>query len=55
MILNYELLHEEALAPVQAHPGDAGWDLNSIEDAYIVPWENEKERTGLRVEIPPGY
>ena len=55
MILNYELLHEEALAPVQAHQGDAGWDLSSIEDTYIEPWENKKVRTGLRLEIPPGY
>ena len=55
MILNYELLHEEALAPAQAHQGDAGWDLISIEDMYIEPWENKKIRTGLRLEIPPGY
>ena len=55
MILKYELLHEEALAPAQAHQDDAGWDLSSIEDAYIEPWENKTVRTGLRLEIPPGY
>ena len=55
MILNYELLHEEALAPTQAHQGDVGWDLSSIEDVYIEPWENQKVRTGLHLEIPLGY
>ena len=55
MIPNYELLHEEALAPMQAHQGDAGWDLSSIEDVYIEPWENKKVRTGLHLENPPGY
>ena len=55
MILKYELLHEGALAPVQAHQNDAGWDLSTIEDIYIEPWENKQVRTGLRFEIPPGY
>ena len=55
MILNYKLLHEEALASMQAHQSDADWDLSSIEDVYIEPWENKKVRTRLRLEIPPGY
>ena len=32
MILNYELPHDEAQPPAQAHQGDAGLDWSSIED-----------------------
>ena len=54
-IIKYELLHPEALAPVQQHQGDAGWDVHSLEDVCIDPGENKKVKTGVRIEIPFGH
>lgn len=41
--------------PQQAHPGDAGIDLQAVEAAHIGPGERWQVKTGLAVEIPPGH
>lgn len=41
--------------PVYAHPGDAGCDLRSAEEAVIEPGERLTVGTGLRMAIPDGY
>ncbi|NOZ80809.1 MAG: dUTP diphosphatase [DPANN group archaeon] len=41
--------------PSYAHPGDAGMDLFSVEEAILAPMERRLVSTGVRMEIPPGY
>lgn len=55
MELAVKLLHPGARLPRRAHPGDAGADLFSVEDAIIPPGERREVGTGLALAIPPGY
>lgn len=48
-------LHERAVIPAFSHPGDAGFDLYSIEDYTLLPGDRALIRTGLAVELPRGY
>ena len=41
--------------PVYAHPGDAGCDLVTTEDADVGPGERVVLRTGLALALPDGY
>lgn len=54
LFVKFKKLYPNSLAPTQAHPNDAGWDLyvNHIEtsDHRIINFH-----TGIAVEIPPGY
>jgi dUTP pyrophosphatase len=47
-------LHERAILPTRAYPGDAGLDLYALEPARLEPGERASIRTGIAVEIPPG-
>jgi dUTP pyrophosphatase len=47
--------HISAVLPTRAHPGDAGLDLYSIEEAHIGPGERWSLGTGIAVEIPEGH
>ena len=53
--IRFQKLDPAAVIPVQAHPGDAGMDLVSIESATIPPGGRRLVRTGLAVEIPVGF
>lgn len=53
--LRIERLVPEAVLPSYAHPGDAGLDLATIEDAVLAPGERRALRTGLRVAVPDGH
>ena len=53
--LRIERLVPEAALPSYAHPGDAGLDLATIEDAVLAPGERRALRTGLRVAVPDGH
>ncbi|MGV8082593.1 MAG: dUTP diphosphatase [Coriobacteriia bacterium] len=55
MILNFKRLDPELPAPRYAHDGDAGLDLFSAEDITLAAGERALVRTGIAVEIPPGY
>lgn len=48
-------IHPDAVLPRYAHDGDAGFDLVAVEDVIIEPGETKLVRTGLAVELPPGY
>ena len=48
-------LHANAVVPTRAHPGDAGLDLYSTEDAHLGPGERWSVGTGIAVEIPEGH
>jgi dUTP pyrophosphatase len=55
MILNIAKIHEDAVLPHYAHPGDSGMDLYSIEDITIAPAETVLVHTGLTIAVPEGY
>jgi dUTP pyrophosphatase len=48
-------LDPRAVLPTRAYPGDAGLDLYSLEQVVLAPGERASVRTGVAVEIPPGY
>jgi len=53
--LAFQRLDPDAVLPEPAHPGDAGFDLRSIEDVEVGPGERAMVRTGLAVGIPDGH
>jgi dUTP pyrophosphatase len=53
--LAFQRLDPDAVLPEQAHAGDAGFDLRSIEDVEVGPGERAMVRTGLAVAIPEGH
>ena len=55
MILRVRRLDAAARLPVQAHPGDAGYDLHALEEVTLEPGARAKVRTGIAVAVPPGH
>lgn len=55
MILRVRRLHPAARIPTRAHPGDAGLDLHSIEEAELAPGERATVGTGIALELPEGH
>ncbi|MDJ0590539.1 MAG: dUTP diphosphatase [Pleurocapsa sp. MO_226.B13] len=45
-------LNPAAIIPCYAHPGDAGLDLFSIEEASISPGETKLIETGIAIALP---
>lgn len=41
--------------PAAAHPGDAGYDLCTTQDAVLEPGERIVVGTGISLALPPGY
>ncbi|MDY0095592.1 MAG: dUTP diphosphatase [Candidatus Vecturithrix sp.] len=48
-------IHEDALLPHYAHPGDSGMDVYSIEEVSIAPGETRLVHTGLKIAVPGHY
>ena len=49
-------LHPDAIVPQYAHPGDAGMDLYSVEEDFVLrPGERKMIGTGIAMELPEGY
>ena len=48
-------LHDDALLPVYAHPGDAGGDLSTVEAFTLQPGERRVVPTGLAIALPDGF
>lgn len=48
-------LHDDAVLPAQAYPGDAGLDLASREQVTLGPGERAVIGTGFAVAIPEGF
>lgn len=55
MKLPFRRLTPEAREPAQAHSGDAGYDLCSVEEVSLEPGRRALVRTGISVAIPDGY
>ena len=47
-------LHESAIIPRYAHPGDAGLDLYAIKKQEILPGETQLVKIGIAIALPPG-
>jgi dUTP pyrophosphatase len=52
MKLRIRKTHSDAKTPEYAHPGDAGLDLFSIEDAELAPGSSRLIHTGIAIELP---
>lgn len=48
-------LHDDAVVPHRAYPGDAGLDLVSCEQVELGPGERAVVGTGIAVAIPDGH
>jgi dUTP pyrophosphatase len=53
--LRFIRLHDDAIVPSQAHPGDAGSDLHALEGALLGPGGRARISTGIAVAIPQGH
>jgi dUTP pyrophosphatase len=51
----FRRLVPEAGMPERAHPGDAGYDLRSVQRVDLAPGARALVRTGISVAIPEGY
>ncbi|MBL7959476.1 dUTP diphosphatase [bacterium] len=49
--LKIQRIHPDAKLPEYAHPGDAGLDLFSVEEAVIQPGETKLIGTGIIIEL----
>jgi dUTP pyrophosphatase len=45
-------LHPAARLPTRAKAGDAGWDIYSVEDVIIEPWQRCAISTGVAIAMP---
>lgn len=54
-MIRIKKLKKEALIPVKAYDGDAGFDVFSCEDVEISKFNHYKFALGLSVEIPENY
>ena len=61
MIVKFKKLHENAVLPSYAKPGDAGVDLTAVGDGVMVAsedssmWYYIEYKTGLAMELSEGY
>jgi len=56
VLIKIKKLREDAIIPKYSHIGDAGMDLFSVEEDFILkPMERKLISTGLSIELPEGY
>ena len=55
MLIKFQKILAEAIIPHYAHPGDAGMDIFSAEEAIIKAGERKSIKTGLKMELPEGF
>ena len=55
MTVSFKRISPDASLPSYAHPGDAGMDLKSAEDAVVEPGARLLIHTGLVMALPEGY
>lgn len=53
--INFVKTAPEAITPSRGRKGDAGYDLSSLENAVLQPFERKLIRTGISIELPPQY
>lgn len=55
MLVKFKKLHSAAKVPQKGREGDCAYDLFSVEQYRIKPFERVKIDTGIALEIPPGF
>jgi len=55
MKIRIKKLHEDAVIPKYQTNGASGFDLHALEDTYVYPGATKLVRTGLAVDVGPGY
>ena len=53
--LPYQILHPDAIHPKYNYGSDSGFDLHSIEECLILPFDRKLVPTGIHVDIPENY
>src|SRR5690625_91790 len=53
--VGFKRLTDDAIIPTKAHPTDSGYDLYANEDTVIEPGDTAIVKTGIALELPPGY
>lgn len=53
--VNFTKSHEDTVDPKYAYESDSGFDLYSVEDKWIHPFDRVLIPTGLHIDIPEGY
>ncbi len=53
--LKIKMLHPDAITPTYAKEGDSGMDIAVIEDVVLYQHQQVMCKTGIAVELPPGY
>jgi dUTP pyrophosphatase len=53
--ISFQKLHPDAKVPTRAFEHDAGLDLTTVEAHLLKPGEGRVFKTGLAVEINPGF
>ena len=52
MKLLVEKINQKAIIPFQAHKGDAGMDLFSVDEVILKPMERKLIHTGIKIQLP---
>ena len=55
MKIRFKKLHEAAVIPKQAHEGDVGLDVSTIETKWILPFQRKLFKTGLAAQPEAGH
>lgn len=55
MKLKIKKLHPNAVIPKQAHEGDVGLDLATIDSGWVFPFRRKLFRTGIAIQPEKGY
>lgn len=55
LLVQWTKLDPRAIPPLQAYPGDAGWDLHILDDTRLAVGEYKLLGSGLAIAVPPGF
>jgi dUTP pyrophosphatase len=55
LLVRVRRVHDDAVLPSYAHPGDAGADLTTTVDVRLEPGERALVPTGISIALPEGY
>jgi len=55
MLIYIKKIHEDAVIPKYQTEGASGFDLHALEDISIAPGETKLVKTGLAIDVGPGY
>lgn len=54
-VTNFKKVHPDAVTPTYGTPLSAGFDLTTVEEVTVSPWEPQLVSTGLVIQAPPSH